>query len=125
MDGQHGDKEIRNLKCDLRKDEVNSRGEQVAILVGESADLEQARKDANDTAKKENQRCESSITRLSRQVRERAEWRDVECAWERDDADQTMRLVRTDTGEVVWHRPLTSDEKQIRMFEGGVVGSAE
>lgn len=108
--------EIRNLKCDLSREDVHSRAEQVAILVGELDDLETDRKDANDVAKKEIQTVQTTIGTLSRQVRERAEYRDVECWWHRDEPEKVMALVRKDTGEIVWSRPLTERELQVQLF---------
>lgn len=115
----HGDTEYRNLKCDLTKDEVNSRAEQVSILIGERDQMETKRKTVDGAAKEEIKSCDGDIGQLARQVRERAEYRDVECLWENDGL--TMALVRKDVGEIVWERPLTDSERQVKMFPAEVV----
>ncbi len=96
MNETHGQKETRNLKCDLTAEEVRSRAEQVADIVGKREEVERDKKSANDMHKNQIQTHDADIAELSKQVREKAEYRDVDCEWQRDEEFAKMELIRTD-----------------------------
>lgn len=116
MDGQHGQKVKRNLKCQLSDEEVSARGQEVSQLLGEKYEAELAKKAAADTHKEKISTIDSRIAKLAKECREKAEYRMVECIYNRDDDLRKVELIRTDTGEQIFHRPLTREELQLRLI---------
>lgn len=108
--------EIRSLKCELTRPEIAARAEQVSMMIGDRDTLEKARKVADGQAKEEIKALDESMYLLARTVREKAEYRDIECSWVRNDAAKLFSLVRDDTGEVIFERPLSSEEQQVHLF---------
>ena len=55
------------------------------------------------------------MTQLAREARDREAMRDVQCVWEADYGRGVATLIRTDTGEAIETRGLTTEEMQIQI----------
>jgi len=116
MDTITGVKETNWLGCKLTNEEVTARAKEVANLIGDRDRKEAERKAEDGKAKAEIKRHDAEICDLACQVRERTEWRNVDCEWERNETLQAAELIRSDTGEIIFSRPFNESEKQIRLF---------
>lgn len=104
----------RELRCVLTDEEVAHRADECAQKIAEIDAVESAKKSAMSEYKHELEALHGDVRTLSREVRERATTRTVECeVWIRPDGVET---VRTDTGEVIGRRPLDPSEKQGSLF---------
>jgi hypothetical protein len=111
------------LPVRLTEAEVIEFGRASARLRDESNNLEDLRKAANDKSKAEIGKIDARIGYLSSCINTGQEQRDVECRWEMEYAQGDARLIRLDTGEVVYTRPIKADEYQ-QSFSG-LLGDAE
>lgn len=107
---------VRKLKVGLNEEELVQRGDKAARLVGERREKNEQRKLTARTLKAEVDGLDQMIAELSEVVRNRAEWREVECEERRNDAELRFEIVRKDTGEVVETRAYTPDDRQGKLF---------
>ena len=102
----------QTLRCELKPDEIAKKADRAAHLVAEhetkQADLDTAKRQA----KAELDRIEAEWKALSGQVRDKAEYRSIECEKLYDFKRWGVTITRLDTGEVVTERPMTSAEKE-------------
>ena len=102
----------QTLRCELPTEEVAKRADRAAHLVAEH---EQKRDDLDalkKQAKAELDRIEAEHKALSAQVRDKAEYRSVECEKILDFKRWQVTVVRFDTFETVTERPMTQSERQ-------------
>lgn len=108
--------EVKQLPVKLHAAELADFAQRLA-----SADSDVHSHDAHaDDVKKELKAREEALvserTRLAGIVRNKAELRDVRVSCWRDFTAREYREVREDTGEVVYRRPLHTQEMQSEMF---------
>lgn len=111
---EEGVRETRTLACVLTDAEIRHRADELARKVADHGALEQAKKDQAKEIGLEIAEVEATISHLASQVRNRAEDRLVDCVWQA--TEDSLELVRTDTGEVVASRLLTPAERQGKLF---------
>ena len=111
-DMKEGDNREETLKCKLTTEEITARGEELAALLGDRNKVELEKKAAADRFKQQLSELASRSEEIATEIREKAEWRDVKITAER--LDDKMAVIRMDTGEVIWQRPLTNDERQVQ-----------
>jgi ERCC4-type nuclease len=100
------------LRCDLTEDEVTSKSGELALLHGEA---ERMQAEFDDLKKVRSARIKTVVTRqavLAKQVREKAEYRNVEVEDTPNFTEKVMETVRSDTGEIVRTRKLSEEELQ-------------
>ena len=101
---------FESLPCTLTDDEWELKAQEAAQLV---ADLEQQRSEAKEAKKRlkaqEDELAEKVIA-ISREVRERREYRSIECYEQNEVERKTVVTIRTDTGEVVHSRGMSEME---------------
>lgn len=114
--------ETRSLTTRLEPLERYERGMQASALLQQHGQLEEAKKAAASKVKAEIDRVALAMKEAARAARDGHEVRDVQCAWHRDDARALMVLTRTDTGEVVETRPMSTAERQLGLPR---IGEAE
>ena len=108
-------RESETLPCPLTDDEWAERSDHCARLLAERDTFAaQAKADAKEN-KDELAKMDESIRELSKEIRDRRTWRDVQVRTSPDYAEGVMQTVRCDTGEVIRTRPLTLDEKQQKL----------
>jgi len=105
----------RYLAVPLSKEEVDERLQKVAVMVGAVEDRELVVKEEAKKAKEGLDKMREEIGGLSKEARERSQYRDVKCVWRADYTRGEARLERTDTGHVVETRGLTEAEMQTRL----------
>jgi hypothetical protein len=108
---------LRWLRCDLSPDEVADRADMLAQVQHQydtrKAEAALAAREAREALKA----LDAQRYALASAVRDRAEYRDVECQDQASpDHPHELLVVRLDTGEVVHRRPMTEDERQRRLF---------
>ena len=104
-------KETRFLSVPLTPEEIRQRGEQLANLVKECAELEVQQKAERERMKEALGAVEGRITSLARIVNERVEERSVQVEMRCNLALGLVEEVRIDTGEVVSSRAATKEDK--------------
>lgn len=102
--------ETQSLPCPLTESEIAARSDELAKQVGQLVEIERAKKLANSEFKEKQTVASTAAKALAKQVRDRAEMRDVEIEYRPDDIRFCVDTIRLDTGEVVYSRPMTSDE---------------
>jgi len=103
--------ETRRLSCELQEHEVANRAMRMARLVEEIKKRRAQLKATIDEAKEEIRVLSSDVERLAKEVRERAEERDVSVSYRHDDRRFCVDTYRLDTQEVVDTRPMTDAER--------------
>lgn len=93
---------------------------ELAEKIAESRALEARRKGAAAGFKARDEEIRARADELSEAVKSGRENRMIECRWTRNETFQRMELGRVDTGEVIESRPLTHDEKQVKLFPAAV-----
>lgn len=107
--------ETEHLPCPLTDEEWSERSEHCARLIAErDTYAEEAKREAK-AVKEELAGMDAQIRGLSREIRDRRTWRDVQVRVEPDYEAGVMETTRCDTGEVIRTRPLTLDEKQQKL----------
>lgn len=102
----------RELGCDLTQDEVRMAGEEAARRRAERQRTEASFETVRKAHKAQLDEIEEHIEHASRMVLEKRTLRDVICELRFDRAIGVAETIRTDTGEVIASRPLSSDERQ-------------
>lgn len=106
-------KATENLPCELANEQLLEKGTRQSELVDEIAKLETAKKSQASHYKGEIETRQSSVAQLSRQIREKREYKDVLCEWRYGWHDPDSKsLIRLDTAEVVRTVPIQDHERQ-------------
>jgi hypothetical protein len=110
-----GNKYVKDLPCAMTDDEKRLKGIALAQAVEEKRALDAEKKEWSEEHKSRVGRVDTRIFQLSHQVTTGRETRAVDCAeYERYPAHM-VDLVRLDSGEVVFSRPMRPDELQTSM----------
>lgn len=107
---------IRECRVDLDDEEVKERTERMMQAMDEKDDAERKFASVKDSHKANIKSVDFRIQSLRNTVNTRVEWRDVECKEVFDYDKWTVTVVRSDTGETVEKRPMTSRERQSKLF---------
>lgn len=99
----------------LSSDERDTKGRELAQAFDDYEVLEEQKKEAGKNFTKQMRDKRAVISQLSRVVKVGLEPRVVVCRWVEDFPHNVKRLVRQDNGEVVEQRPLSAEERQLRM----------
>jgi len=110
-------KETRTLKVKLTDPEVLEFADQLARSVDESTRLEEEKKALTDSFKAKITEVEAKIQKLTNYVRNRYDYRPVDCEQTMDNNKGTSVIVRIDTNEVIEERNLTYEERQGNLFK--------
>lgn len=106
------------LRCELVDDEVQDRAGQAARAWSEAEQNETELKGLAEEMRGGIKSLRARCGELLRAVRERAEYRLVACEEVPNlgGIDPHVDIVRVDTGEVIRKRPLTPEERQLRLL---------
>ena len=104
------------LKCALTDEEIRAASEALARNIDELATLEKEKKTLTDNIKAKMTEVESQITLNTSKVRDKYEYRKVNCKKVFDYKNNTVSIVRTDTGSVESKRDMFVEERQ-QQFE--------
>ena len=103
------------LSVTLTDEEIRARGKQIAREIEEMHSAESERKELNAELGKKIQAHSRVIDQLSRVIDTGIEYRDVDVDIVYDFAQQEIRKVRIDTGEIFVFRRMTDEESQMQM----------
>jgi hypothetical protein len=110
--------EYRLLPCVLSDAELQAKGEELAEAELARQRLVAEKKAASDAFKEPIAEQVELVTRLSKEISEECEMRDVQVNWRPDFDNGVVDCVRVDTGEVVESRPMVDSDRQITMDVG-------
>lgn len=110
--------QTRTLPVRLNDNELRQRGDELAVTVQELSAEEDRQKNLKDQMKARISELQARQQKLALIVSRREEFRDVEVACEVV-ADNMVREVRRDTGEVLLTRPFRDEERQYNMLQDG------
>ncbi|MDX1934774.1 MAG: hypothetical protein SFU56_19425 [Capsulimonadales bacterium] len=105
----------QNLPCKLTEDEVARAARESAQAVKERLNVEGEKKEANAEFKQRLEFYSNVVNKKSDMVRTGIEWRDVEVEYRFNYELGTVRVIRTDTGECIEDRPMSPNERQMKM----------
>ncbi|HUV71687.1 MAG TPA: hypothetical protein VMW25_01625 [Clostridia bacterium] len=108
-------KETRHLKCDLTKEELLQAGEDLAKAIDGVTTLEEQLASVQKDFKAKIAALEAEITIKQRLVRNKNEFRFVECQLTLNYTTLQAVSVRTDTEEIIEERKMTQEEKQMKI----------
>lgn len=108
--------EIRTLPVPLNDEDLKVRADQLATKVKDKEHIEADKTVAASGFKEKIENVSKEIRQLATIVKERKEYRPVECHWVEHWKSWMMELVRNDTGERVDARPMTNEERQPKLF---------
>jgi hypothetical protein len=112
-------RETHTLKCSLTDKELLSHGEDLATALDNLRKSEDEKKSVVESFKAQQARLEADIAAKQLLVRNKWEFRKVDCNLVMNYSTQTATLIRLDTDEVVNERKMTHDELQLDLgFDG-------
>jgi len=111
------------LPVKLENDELLIRGHELADACTELEDIEMRKKLVMSQFKDEIEEADANVSRLSRIVKDRAEYREVEVKEVRNEERMTMDTYRLDTLECVSYRALQGHERNLTLFPAAVAES--
>lgn len=103
----------QNLRCKLSPENLAEKSDRMAHVIGERENLIAEAKSATAHLKAQIKEKDAEIGKLSAQIRDKAEYREVDC--ERRFLYRTGKIVevRLDTEEETYERALTLAERQL------------
>ena len=107
----------RTLPCALTDDDRLRIGSNLSEAVGQETVLEHELRDYKEDHKSRLLPVQSLISRLAGYIRDDSEPREIECAIVRDVRLCQIRVVRSDTNEVVEERAMTEFERQMTIAD--------
>jgi len=110
-------KHTQRLKCLLTDAELLEKGEELARTLDEVVSLEDEKKAITEQFKSKITELESRSSVLRSPVRNKYDFRPVDCIQTMDNNEGTSKTVRLDTGDIVEERKLTYDERQGNLFD--------
>ena len=105
-----------DLRCELTPEELAAKADECALALGGIDQLNAERKEAIEETRGELKRVGAEVAKLARELREKACYREVNVHEERRFAENTIAIVREDTGALVRSRPMTPEERQVALF---------
>lgn len=103
------------LPCKMTEAEALSKSRELAAKVRECNEAEQKKRDAAAEAAATIKALDSEIGRLSREISDNTELREVEVIEETDFGKGVIETFRTDTNEVVSVRAIPLSERQEKL----------
>ncbi len=100
------------LSCKLTETEIRERGEKLADLRKQIADVEAGKKNAMENFKSQLTTLIKVADDVTEEINTKSEFRDVEVTEEKDYVKKQGLTIRLDTNEIVRTRALTPQELQ-------------
>lgn len=112
-------KETRHLKCELTQEEILAAGDALATAIDNAHKLQDEKKAVVDSFKAKEAAIEAEITTQQLLVRNKHDYRMVDCDNVLDYETLEYYVIRLDTGKEVTRRKMTEEEKQTTLpFDG-------
>ncbi len=103
------------LKCILTTEEVATAANDLAKLLDDQQALEAGLASVKADFKAKLEKCEADMRVKQRLVRDKYEYRQVDCDVEYNHSMTTVKVTRKDTGETVEDRKMDYSEKQMML----------
>ena len=107
--------QVEYLKYLLTEEEVAVAANDLAKLLDDAQALEDGLASVKADFKAKIEKCEADIRIKQRLVRDKCEYRNIECDIEYNYTTLTVKIIRKDNGDVVEERKMTMGEKQMTM----------
>lgn len=104
---------VEVLPCELTDEEIRMKGIELARSIQTETNLKDDLALEKERVKKLVKEEEHRQRELTRNVNTRSENREVRCYEERDVGTKKARVIRSDTGALVYERALTEQELQM------------
>ena len=105
-------KHTRTLKCNLTDAELLEKAAALTRTIDEQISLENEKKAIVASFKAKIDQATAAVADLNNIVRNKCDYRAVDCEETRDAAKGTVVVVRLDTSELIVERKMTQDERQ-------------
>jgi hypothetical protein len=105
------------LKYPLTEVEMRKEAEKMAYCLSKRAELEGDLKSIKKQVESDIAKVEAELTSAVTKYQSGFEMRNIECRIDKDFQTNTIRTVRLDTFELVRERAMTSEERQLNLFE--------
>jgi hypothetical protein len=105
------------LKYLFSEDEIKKLGNDLAQTYSQKLDAEGRLKSVSTQIKSEIAKLDMGMASDSERIRSGYEYRYIECEKEEDFTNGRITITRTDTGEMVTDRAMTSEERQKNLFD--------
>ena len=102
----------QKLKVPLTAEEQSNLGKELAVQLATINRLKDELVSIKSHYKSQIDLHTQNVNSLSRVINEGAEWRDVECQEVKNFTDNSVKVIRMDTGELVSERTMTAGERQ-------------
>ena len=106
----------KSLKVQLTNEEILLAAESLAKTLDELGALEDDKKSLAESFKAKITEAEARTTQYKAKVRDKYEWRPVDCEEVMDSETGTVVATRLDTKEIIEERSMTYDERQGSLF---------
>ena len=103
------------LPCKLTNEELLDYGDQMARVQQDINAEEDRQKSAKEELKSRMAKLESQRSELANKVARKEEYRDVEVETTINYEAETYSKIRLDTGEVLFQREITEEERQMEL----------
>lgn len=110
-------KTTQTLKVRLTDVEILEYADQMARAIDNLTQLEEEKKAVADSYKAKVTEAEATVQRITNLVRNKYDYRPVDCEQTMDNNTGTAKTIRLDTGELIEDRMLTYNERQGSLFE--------
>lgn len=105
------------LKCLLTEAELKERADKMALCLSQIREREDALKSIKKQMESDIAKAEAELSLASEQYRSGFEMRFIDCETDKDFRIGRVSMTRLDTGESVWDRAMTAEERQGELFE--------
>jgi uncharacterized FlaG/YvyC family protein len=103
------------LKCLLTEKEKTELSAKIAKAISDRSHTEARLKEVSASLKADIAKLDAEISETALQINNGYEYRNVECRMDKDYRLGTITVTRLDTGEVIRERPMTGEERQMKL----------
>jgi uncharacterized FlaG/YvyC family protein len=117
IENEHVRKSFESYSCkyEFSGEELADKTEEIARKLEERERKEEAKKEITAQYKAEIDTLKNEISLLGTHLRNRYEFRQIRCEVQRDFEKGTVKVYRTDTGELVRERAMSVSERQTEL----------
>lgn len=106
----------KEVRYRFSKDELQDMAQEMAEAVSRLDNLEEELQEVRAGFKEKMAKAQKTIKQAAAKIRSGWELRTIECRLEKEFANNTVRIYRQDTGELVEERAMTAQERQQELF---------
>ncbi len=103
------------LRCLLTEKEKTELSSTIAKTISDKGILEGRLKEVTTSLKADMAKCDAQISEIAQQINNGYIYRNVDCRMEKNYRLGSVTITRLDTGEIIRERPMTSEERQMKL----------